>query len=380
MHLFVAILGLFIIIGVLLDAFETVVLPRRVRRAFRLTSWFYRHTWIPWRKIATHLPSRIRENFLGYFGPLSLIFLLVLWAISLIFGFTLLQYGLGEHVRLNDERITLGVLLYHSGETFFTLGYGDITPTTGLARFLAVLEAGMGFAFLGVVVGYLPVIYSSFSARETQISLLDSRAGSPPTAAELLSRLGCCPDQTVLDEIFRDWERWAADLLASHISYPVLCFFRSQHGNQSWLSALTVMLDTTSLVVAGVNNIRPEQAQLTFAMARHAAVDLSQLVNARYDAAAPARLDADRFQQLRQRLALSGLTFHDSSAAEQKVESLRQLYEPYLDGLYRQLMLDIPPWTMLEKKKDNWQTGPWDKLVQAKSLGRKPHHLMDDHF
>ena len=140
------------------------------------------------------------------------------------------------------------------------------------------------------------------------------------------------------------------------------------------------MLDTTSLVVAGVNNIRPEQAQLTFAMARHAAVDLSQLVNARYDAAAPARLDADRFQQLRQRLALSGLTFHDSSAAEQKVESLRQLYEPYLDGLYRQLMLDIPPWTMLEKKKDNWQTGPWDKLVQAKSLGRKPHHLMDDHF
>ena len=106
------------------------------------------------------MPGRLRENFLGYFGPLSLIFLLVLWAISLIFGFTLLQYGLGEHLRLSDEQITFGVLLYHSGETFFTLGYGDITPISGAARTLAVLEAGMGFAFLGVVVGYLPFVYS----------------------------------------------------------------------------------------------------------------------------------------------------------------------------------------------------------------------------
>ena len=163
MHVSIAILGVIVILAVLLDAFETVVLPRRVRRAFRLTSWFYRNTWIPWTKISSVLPSRIRENFLAYFGPLSLIFLLAIWAFSLIFGFTLLQYGLGEHVRLSEEKITFGVLLYHSGETFFTLGYGDITPTTALSRFLAVLEAGMGFAFLGVVVGYLPVIYSSFS-------------------------------------------------------------------------------------------------------------------------------------------------------------------------------------------------------------------------
>src|SRR5690348_8937623 len=211
MFVFATISGIVVIFAVLLDAFETVVLPRRVRRQFRITVWFYRNTWRPWRKITSLItsPGR-RENFLGYFGPLSLIFLLALWATALIFGFALLQYGAGEHFRLSGEPITFGLLIYHSGETFFTLGYGDIIPSSGVARLLAVVEAGLGFAFLGVVIGYLPTIYSSFSRREIEISLLDARAGSPPTAAELLSRFGNCPQQAVLDQIFKDWERWAA--------------------------------------------------------------------------------------------------------------------------------------------------------------------------
>ena len=276
MMIFLTILGLAVIFAVLLDAFETIVLPRRVTRHFRLTAWFYRNTWVPWLQMARQIksPNR-RESFLSYFGPLSVIMLLVVWASGLIFGFALVQYGAGEHVKLGNEPITFGILLYHSGETFFTLGYGDIVPSDGPARALAVLEAGMGFAFLGVVIGYLPVVYQAFSVRELEISMLDSRAGSPPTATELLNRLGCCPDQIVLDQIFRDWERWSADLLANHLSYPVLSFFRSQHSNQSWLGALTVMLDITSLVLAGIDGIRPEQAKLTFAMARHAAVDLA---------------------------------------------------------------------------------------------------------
>src|ERR1700687_4131863 len=157
-----SIAGILVIAAVLLDAFETIVLPRRVQRSFRFTSLFYRSTWIPWMKLGRRIPSLARrESFLGYFGPLSLIVLLVCWAGGLIFGFALLQYGLGEHVRLGNEPITFGVLLYHSGETFFTLGYGDIVPSSGVARGLAVLEAGMGFAFLGVVIGYLPAVYFS---------------------------------------------------------------------------------------------------------------------------------------------------------------------------------------------------------------------------
>ena len=144
-----SIAGVFIIFSVLLDAFETVVLPRRVNRPNRPTALFYRYTWIPFAKMVRRipLPSR-RENFLGYYGPLSLIFLLGVWAIGLIFGFALLQYGAGEHVVVSGNgALTLWALIYHSGETFFTLGYGDIVPVSVTARILAVLEAGMGFGF-----------------------------------------------------------------------------------------------------------------------------------------------------------------------------------------------------------------------------------------
>jgi ion channel len=380
MSVFLTILGLAIIFAVLLDAFETIVLPRRVTRHFRLTAWFYRNTWVPWVRLARHIksPNR-REGFLSYFGPLSVILLLVVWAVSLIFGFALLQDGVGEHVKLGNEPITFGILLYHSGETFFTLGYGDIVPSDAPARALAVLEAGMGFAFLGVVIGYLPVIYQAFSVRELEISMLDSRAGSPPTATELLSRLGCCPDQLVLDQIFRGWERWSADLLANHLSYPVLSFFRSQHSNQSWLGALTVMLDITSLVLAGIDGIRPEQAKLTFAMARHAAVDLAQVVNAHYEPHAYERLTVEERKRMRETLAANGLRLRNDDYADEKLTKLRSMYEPYVQAIARTLLITLPPWVLAEKKKDNWQSGPWDKIIQAKGLG-EPVRIMDDHF
>lgn len=367
--------GLIIIWVVLLDAFETVVLPRRVMRHFRLTAWFYRRTWVPWRGIARLIKTASRQqNFLGYFGPLSLILLLVFWAAGLILGFALLQRGLGGHEQLSQEPITFGRILYHSGETFFTLGYGDIVPTSAGSRALSVMEAGMGFGFLGVVIGYIPVVYASFSRREIQISMLDSRAGSPPSAAELLLRLAGRSedpgvDQRVLDEVLRDWERWAGELLESHISYPVLSFFRSQHSNQSWLGALTTMLDVTSLVLSGIDGVHPGQAKLTFAMARHAAVDLAQVVNARYDPAAAERLTEADLSTLREALAAAGLRLRSDDYGRDKLEKLRSMYEPYVHSTARNLMLTLPPWKHAQKTRDNWQAGPWDRLIQARGLG-----------
>jgi hypothetical protein len=379
MHILAAIAGITLILAILLDAFETVVLPRRVTRQFRLTAWFYRNTWIPWARLAKRIKSPNRhEAFLGYFGPLSLIALLGLWLIGLIFGFALLQFGAGEHVQLSNEPINFGRLLYHSGETFFTLGYGDIIPVSPIARALAVCEAGMGFAFLGVVIGYLPTIYSAFSRREIEISLLDARAGSPPTAAELLIRFGGSPQQAVLDRIFRDWEHWAAEVLESHLSYPALSFFRSQHSNQSWLGALTTILDATALVMAGIDGIHDEQARLTFAMARHAVVDLAQVVNARYDPQPPQRLSAAELVHLREALAAEGMRLDHGEKTEAKLSHLRSLYEPYALGIARNLFINLPPWIHRQKKKDNWQAGPWDRLIQAQGLARPQR--MDDHF
>jgi hypothetical protein len=369
-----AVFGVIIIWVVLLDAFETVVLPRRVTRHFKLTAWFYRRTWIPWRRLAGRIKKVSRQqNFLGYFGPLSLILLLGFWAAGLILGFALIQYGIGAHEQLGNEPITFGRILYQSGETFFTLGYGDIVPISGASRALSVFEAGMGFAFLGVVIGYIPVVYASFSRREIQISMLDARAGSPPSAAELLVRLaGRSEDpgveQKVLDEVLREWERWAGELLESQISYPVLTFFRSQHSNQSWVGALTTMLDVTSLVLTGIEGVHPGQAKLTFAMARHAAVDLAQVVNAKYDSEAPDRLTEAEWTELRDALGAAGLRLRSDEYARDKLTKLRSMYEPYVHSTARNLMLTLPPWRFAQKNRDNWQAGPWDRLIQARGL------------
>ncbi|HZQ97032.1 MAG TPA: potassium channel family protein [Candidatus Sulfotelmatobacter sp.] len=387
-------LGLAILWMVLLDAFETVVLPRRVLRNFKLTAYFYRRTWIPWRRIAARIKTTSRQqNFLGYFGPLSLILLLGFWAAGLILGFALIQYGIGSHEQLNQEPITFGRILYHSGETFFTLGYGDILPTSGGARALSVIESGMGFAFLGVVIGYIPVVYSSFSRREIQISMLDARAGSPPSAAELLVRLaGRSEDpgmnQSILDEVLREWERWAAELLEAQISYPVLTFFRSQHSNQSWLAALTTMLDVTSLVLTGIEGVHPGQAKLTFAMARHAAVDLAQVVNAKMDPLAPERLSDQEFESLSASLAGAGLRLRQDQYGREKLRKLRSMYEPYVHATGRNLMLTLPAWKHAEKTRDNWQAGPWDRVIQARGLagvgarpaGQAQAAAGEDHF
>src|SRR5262249_25626507 len=156
--------GILLILVILWDAFETIILSRRVSRKFRLTRLFYRTAWAPWSAIARRIrPGNRRENFLMGFGPLSLILLLGAWGGGLIFSFALLHWGLGSHLSASDGSHGLRTDLYMSGTTFFTLGLGDVTPGTTTARFLTVLESGMGFGFLALVIGYLPTVSQAFS-------------------------------------------------------------------------------------------------------------------------------------------------------------------------------------------------------------------------
>jgi hypothetical protein len=229
-----AVAGVLIVIGILWEAFETVVLPRRVVRRFRFTVLFYRATWLPWKASARRFRnSRNRETFLSIYGPLSLLVLFIVWAGVLIFGFGLLYYSFSARESIPVSPRTS---IYLSGTTFFTLGIGDVTPHTTPERFLVVLESGVGFGFLALVLSYLPVIYQAFSRREVSIVLLDARAGSPPTAAELLRRHSGPAGPQELQVLLHDWERWSAEILESHVSYPVVSYFRSQP--LFWIPAL----------------------------------------------------------------------------------------------------------------------------------------------
>ena len=259
-----------------------------------------------------------------------------------------------------DKHVTFGTDLYTSGVTFFTLGYGDFVPTTGLARFTAVAEAGVGFGFLAIVIGYLPVIYSAFSRREASISLLDARAGSPPTAAELLRRHALFKADSHLDVVLANMEQWASELLESHLSYPVLAFYRSQHDSQSWLAALTLMLDSSALILVSIEGVAKWQAQLTFAMARHALVDLSIIFHSTPYPPVHDRLDPAKYAQLRKQLSEAGLVLNDSSAHEQELSELRRSYEPYLQTLSQRFLLAIPPFILDRPEPDDWETSAWE--------------------
>jgi hypothetical protein len=353
------VVALLLIFVVLLDAFETIILPRRIRRRLRITSLAYRFTWLPWAAVARRLKNPLRrEALLSFYGPLALLFLLFIWAVGLIVAFALIQWALGSSVAVSSGGRGFGTDLYMSGTTFFTLGLGDVVPRTDPARFATVVESGVGFAFLALVIGYLPILYQAFSRREVNVALLDARAGSPPTGVELVRRIGVADSAKMLNAILAEWEHWSSELLESHLSYPSLAYFRSQHDNQSWLAALTTILDACALVMTGVDGIPKQQARLTFAMARHAAVDLSQVFLANPKSTPREVVTPEDLQRLRELLQSSGLTLAEGTEAEEKLLHLRGLYEPYVSGLADVLLSPLPPWLPEAGARDDWQTSP----------------------
>ena len=348
-------LGIACLFAVLFDAFQTIILPRRASGRFRLTALFYIATWRPWSFLVRRLCTlRKRETAFSYYGPMSLICLLALWAGGMVFGFALIYYALGSP--FNDATHTPGLLsdLYFSGTTLFTLGLGDVTPHDGWARLVVIFESATGLGLLAVVMGYFPVLYSAFSRREVSISLLDARAGSPPTAAELLRRHAYDGGEAALTLLLVEWERWSAELLESHISYPLLCYFRSQHTNQSWLSALTAVLDTSALLIAGVQGHEARQAQLTFAMARHALVDLSQIFSLPPLNGTSDRLPESRYNELYNLLCQSSIKVCRDGNSFNRLRDMRQLYEGYAQALSAYLSMPLPPWIQEVPHKDNW--------------------------
>jgi hypothetical protein len=353
--------GLILIFSVLWDSFETIVLPRRVVSRLSLARLFYRLVWAPWSAAARRQRSaNRRENYLSYFGPLSQIMLLGLWATGLIVGFALLQWAIGSQFSTPNGAASLASDLYVSGSMFFTLGVSDIVPHAHLARILAVMEGGVGFGFLAMIISYLPAMNGAFSRREVDVSLLDERAGSPPCAVELLRREAEHGSSGGVEQFLHEWERWSAELLEIHLSYPVLGYFRSQHENQSWLAALTMVLDLSTLAMVGIEGVQAWPAQMTFAMARHTAVDLSQVLGVPPCLPDEERLPHDQLIRLRAELAASGAHLRKDTEADRRLNELRAMYEPYVCALSRHLLMDLPPWEPAESQRDNWQTTAWE--------------------
>lgn len=333
MHLIAGFLGLAVLAAAVSDAFQTVVVARHVHKLPAITRTFYRITWAPLVASARLMRSSPRRaRYLGIYGPLSLLLLLNLWAISLIAAFALLQWSVG--LDRAGGRSTLADDIYFSAGTFFTLGSGE--PQNLASKYLMVLEAGFGFTFLGLVIGYLPVLYQSFSSRELRILLLDARAGSPPSAVQFVLRRGSNPAK--LEGRLEEWEEWALDLLQNHLSYPMLAYYRSQHPNQSWLAALTTVVDVSALAMLTADDDLKRQAHFTFAAGRHALVHTASLFRARPRAIPRNRLGANEFARLHAAIAGAQTPLHAERLVEAELGELRSAYEPLcarVGGVFR---------------------------------------------
>ena len=359
--------GLLFCLSAVVDAFQTIILPRRPTGRFRITRLFYIVTWVPWAALARHIRNRkVREQIYSIYGPGSLLLLLGVWALLLVTGFSFFFFALGTPFA--DSMATpnhLGHIrtdLYVSGTTLFTLGLGDVIPKTFLARALIIVEAGSGLGLVALVIGYVPVLYGSFSRREVSVALLDGRAGSPPTSTELLRRHAFPGGPEALVVLLVEWERWSAEILESHISYPILCYYRSQHDNQSWLSALTAVLDSCALLISVVPGVASRQAQLTFAMARHALVDLGHVYHLEKKEAAwrasggPDRLPPENFDRVCELTQEAGLRLCGDPDAPARLHALRALYEPHAQALADYLGMSLPGWVPEPRAKDQWKT------------------------
>jgi hypothetical protein len=392
LHVLALISGVVCCLAVFVDTFQTIILPRRPRGRFRITRMFFIATWHPWAAFGGKMKdAKAREQIYSAYGPLSLILLLFLWALLLILGFALFYYSLGSpFTDVMGVQSTHGLSefrtdLYVSGTTMFTLGLGDVVPHSLGARTLIICESGVGLGFVALVIGYLPVLYQAFSRREVSIALLDARAGSPPTAAELLRRHQFEGGEEALADLLAEWERWSADILESHISYPILCYYRSQHDNQSWLSSLVAILDACALLISVVEGPASRQAQLTFVMARHAVIDLGQVFHIREqrvwsEQEGKERLPEKDFARLCGVLGEIKLRLCGDPAAAERLRTIRALYERHAGALSDYLRMPLPAWVPEMKEKDQWglltklRTEAQDDAAQSRSVPLHDEH------
>ncbi len=397
------ILGIFFLAAAGLDTFQTIILPRRPSGRLRITRIFFILTWRPWSALARRVKNKnLREEVYGIYGPASLILLLALWALVLMVGFALLYFAIGSPFQDMTRAPAVDAFqlfrsdVYVSGTTLFTLGLGDVLPHSVVARALIIAEAGVGLGFVALVIGYLPVLYQAFSRREVSVALLDARAGSPPTAGELLRRHAFDGGEEEIARLLAEWERWAAELLESHVSYPILCYYRSQHDNQSWLSALTAILDACSLLITSLQDKSVRQAQLTFAIARHALVDLVLIFHLKERPVWQEQVKLDRlpsqdFRRLCGLLEKTDIALCGDPASEARLREIRGLYEPYAHALANYLGMPVANWIAEPKAIDQWTKVAGLRSVAERARRKTeaspiiaeghaiPTHLHEDH-
>jgi hypothetical protein len=359
MRIIVGILGGGLVAMMLVEIFVTFLLPRRVKRDPKIVRSVFAYAWRPWRRVAGALPAQAADTMLGIYGPFGVLLNLVLWVAAMMLGYGCLQWA-GHSQLAGAHGVDFGDDLFFSAATMASSGTAGLAAHSAFARVVQVIDAGSGLAVIAIVIAYLPALYQAFSRREATVSQLDARAGSPPSAGRLVLRSAQPGGWAALNGYLGGWETWVAELMETHLAYPVLAYFRSQHVNQNWLSAMCTVLDACSFTVAAAPPGTVDSARFTFAIARHAVVDLSYSFHVAPSAPARDRLPAEELEELLRRLREVGVEPGAGLVTiKQRMVGMRGMYEPYINALAERLELSLPPWLAPESPSDNWRSTEW---------------------
>jgi len=332
-------LGLFLVALVFWDAFETIVVPRPTPGWFRIARYVIRTSWRLVRGSGRGGTTATRDRLIGLFAPAVIVLLLVTWLAALILGYGLILLGLGD--QLQPAPTDLGTAMYFAASSILTIGYGDIVAVGELARIVVVAAAASGLGIVALVITFLFSLFASYQRREVSVVLLQAKAGVPPSAVVLLETLARMDLYSRLPEMFGDWERWAAEVLDSHVAYPLLVFFRSSHDNLSWVSALGTILDTATLVLTTILDVQRGSAELFKSVGSHLVEDITNLGfrSGEYE-------DIDRlaFDAVYSRLAAAGYRLIPSDAAWEAFSAARQTYAPRLAVMAAYLAVPSASW------------------------------------
>jgi hypothetical protein len=341
-------LGVLVWCGVLWDGFATVVLPRTVDPGRRPSARFTRWTWRLWAAAGRQIPEPgLRLNYFSVFGPLAVMLLLALWGGLIVLAFALIYHGLGPRFQAASGPVGFGALLYMSGSTFLTLGLGDVTASDFIGRLFVLLEAGSGYTFLALIITYMPLLDQAYGAREVGNLLTLSRAGRPPGALRFLSRYASPDCSEVLRGNLREAERWMAETLQSHLSHPVLTFYRAQHPGQSWLVALATVIDSCALLSVGGEGVLPAQARLTYGMGVRLLEDLTEALGFSVGRRCRTRLAEADLPALLEAAEASGLGLTLGPGVAPELLRLVRRYDGQLVTLASWLEVTLPPWVPL---------------------------------
>ena len=320
--------GVFLLSLTYWDLFETVVVPRPTPGWFRIGRYLLRGSWGLLRRLPNGRRGGWHDRLLGLFAPAATLTLLVAWLIGFIVGFGLILYALRDE--LQPASADLGTTLYFAATSVLTLGFGDVVAQGGPARIVVTLAAISGLGLVALVVTFLFSLYGSYQRRELQVVVLQAAAGAPPSAVALLETYAELDLVGRLPDLFRDWERWAAEVLDSHVAFPLLNFFRSSHDDLSWISALGTVLDAASLVLTTIDGPPRGEAKLFKRVGTHLVEDI---YNFGFRTGMPASLDRADYEAACDRLREAGYRLEPLDRAWPAFEMARATYALRLEAM-----------------------------------------------